>query len=93
MAYQQVATTASWPASAQFVALGETSVRIVNPYIYGETIYWVTTADDTPPSISGEVGSRIDRNDSEDLILEDGERLWLVAPNSTDQTVFVTLLY
>lgn len=92
MAFQIVSVTPDWPASPHYTASGETPIRIVNS-LNGNDVFWVTTADDTVPSLDPERAGRIRRDAHQDLTLADGERLWLGTESNASSTLSVTLLY
>jgi len=90
MAYQQLSVTADWPISAQFIAVGETQIRLVNSH--GDNLFWITTPDDTVPTLTGLQASPIQGGQVEDVTLQDGEHLWVAAPWLNGQAVDVTLM-
>lgn len=91
MAYQKLTVGADWLASAQYVAAGQTEVRLVNSH--GDNLFWITTSSATAPTLPEVQASPIAGGQVADVTLEDGEQLWLAAPWLDGQTVDVTLMF
>jgi len=90
MAYQKLNVSETWPPAAQYIAVGDTQIRLVNSH--GNNLFWVTTPDDVTPTLPGGQASPIYGGQVEGLTLVDGERLWVVAPWLDGQWVDVTLM-
>ncbi|MGV6847318.1 MAG: hypothetical protein ACWA5A_02945 [Marinibacterium sp.] len=90
MAYQQLNVTGTWPVAAQYIAVGDTQIRLVNSH--GNNLFWVTTPDDVVPTLPEVQASPISGGQVEDVTLLDGERLWIVAPWLESQVLDVTLM-
>ena len=93
MAYQSLTVSNAWPASPQFTAASDTDVALVNPNTGdGATLFWVTTPDDTQPTITPEEAMPVPPRDSGSFQLLSGERLWIAAPGLSNGPVKATLL-
>jgi hypothetical protein len=93
MSYQTLTVTKDWSTSPLYTASGQTDVALVNPNTPdNSTLFCIMTSDDTPPTLSPDAGLAIPPREYHALVLLDGERLWLAAPQLPTGSVSATLL-
>lgn len=91
MSYQQLTAGAAWPDTPQYTAASEMDVEIINPR--PETVKWITTPDDTKPTLPETDASPIGPGQSRAITLAAGERLWLAVPGYATGTAQITLQF
>ncbi len=88
MATTTKTVTAAWPASPHYTASGETDIAIKNGA--NLEVRFCTTTDDTQPTLDATLALSVEVSDQACITLNDGERLWMIAPGAPgDVTVAI----